>query len=228
MDSSKVLFPISVDSKRFGTDETVAALNNIPSGHDEIIFLIADGLQIYNKASQVDDGKPLNNILKSFKLKNDYYIEREKWLQTVKSKCDEKIIQPTWTIKNIFSVSDNVFHNIYRNVFIAYLAIDDFRNDIVKTAKKHRAKFSQSNTDYSLDLSIAYIIEEIALNLRMRVVDIIQDEYYLGELPIPLTNLYKGNYEVDVFTLSGIEKTNSKFSFYHSPDTAKFVSWVKI
>ncbi|MBS1643212.1 MAG: hypothetical protein JSR11_12120 [Bacteroidetes bacterium] len=229
MDKSIILFPISVDSRRFGTEETVSALNNIQSNCDEMIFLIADGLQVYNKASQIDDGKPLTNIIRNFNLKNDYYSEREKWLmQTIKPQCETHISEVSWTVKNVFSISDNIFHNIYRNVIIAYLAIDDFRNDIVKTAKKHRSKFSQSVTDFALDLSISYIIEEIALNLRMRVIEKIKSEYYLGDLPSPLTNLYLGRYEIDVFTLAGVEFSSFKFDFFHSPNTNKFTRWTRV
>jgi hypothetical protein len=57
----KALFPISVDSKRFSTEETINALNNIEPV-DEIIFLIADGLQLYNKAAQINIGNPLEGI----------------------------------------------------------------------------------------------------------------------------------------------------------------------
>lgn len=224
----KALFGISVDSKRFGTDETVSALNSISPNHTELTFLIADGLQLYNKATQYEHKKELRDILEKFRLKNDYYLEREKWLQTVKTKVKDEISQLPWEVKNIFSISDNLFHNIYRNVIIAHMALDDLRFDIKITAEEHRKKYPNSSSDYDINLSIAYIIEEIAINLRLRVVERIETEYYLGKLPEPLLNLYKNKYKVDVFTLCNIEKFDMNFEFYHSPDTETFDGWISV
>ena len=50
MTFNKALFPISIDSKRFNTIETINAINKIEKYYDEIIFLIADEIQIYNKS----------------------------------------------------------------------------------------------------------------------------------------------------------------------------------
>jgi Zn-finger domain-containing protein len=168
--------------------------------------------------------KELNN----FVLKNDYYVEREKWLHSLKSKITPPIADSIWTIKNIFHVSDNVFHDIYRNTFISYLAIEYFRNDVIETAKKHREHINERYTKYDLELSVAYVIEEIAINIRLRVIDNIDAEYYLGELPKPLLKLYKNKYQVNVLTIAGKQKSDIEFKFFHSPNKLEKHHWIEV
>jgi hypothetical protein len=213
---NKALFPISVDSKHFGTEETINALNNISIPYSEIVFLVADGLQLYNKAAQSStNDSSLNTIISNFKLNNNYYVERERWLQSVKSKTNNLVSNAYWNITNIFLISDNVFHDIYRNIFVSYLSLGNFRNDVIHAAKKHRKRISKQFSEYDLELSIAYIIEEIAVNLRLRVVEKIEAEYYIGSLLEPLVNLYFGKYDIDVFTLAGVSKYEMEFKFYY-------------
>jgi hypothetical protein len=227
MPSSKILFAISVDSKRFGTNETIHALNLIPNKYDEFHFLIADGLQLYNKAAQVDNGKPLNSILTNFRLKNDYYVERERWLKNIKPHLNQIVSTSHWNILNNFSVSDSLFHDIYRNVFISFLTLPDFKQDILDAALKHRKKYEGTDAQFYIDLSTAYIIEEIALNLRIRVINNVNDEFYLGELPLPLIKLYKNGYQVDVLTLCGLQRNETKFRFFHAPKHDDINLWIE-
>lgn len=226
MNNSKALIPISVDSKRFSTNEVIFALNSISTKHKKIVFLIADGLQLYNKATQVEGGKKIKNIIETFNLRNNYHNERVKWLLQIKSKLFPTISEMSWDFKDMYSISDSEFHKIYRNVVVSYLTIKDFSEDIKLTAVAHCLKVSKNYSELDLNLSIEYILEEIAANLRIRVLGKITTEYYLGELPLPLINLYQNKYEVDVFTLCGKEiNHHAKFEFYHSPDQA-FINWV--
>jgi hypothetical protein len=211
--SEKILFPISVDSKRFSSTDTQAALNAIPLECEEIIFLVADGLQLYNKATLVSS-QNLNNILNNFKIGNQYYTEREKWIKGLKPKILSPLSASTWTITSFSELTDNVFHSIYRNCLIAYFALDNFRNDIIETAKLHRSKYLDFPSDYDTNLSIGYIIEEIALNLRLRVISNIRHEYYMGILPEPLLKLYNDKYDVSIYSICGINKSEEDFFFY--------------
>lgn len=222
----KALFPISVDSQRFSSEETIRALNNIDKNkYSEIIFLIVDGLQLYNKATLLDKGIPLKEVFKKFELKNDYYIEREKWLHNLRLKVSPEIADIKWTITNVLQISDDKYHTIYRNILISYLALDKFRHDIIETAKRHRSRLVEQYSKYDLELSIAYIIEEIAINLRLRVIEGISAEYYIGDQLSPLVNLYANSYDIDIFTLCGIDNNGINFEFYHFPKES--ASWVQ-
>ncbi len=69
----KALIPISVDNPGFSTSLMVSALSALNEKYDELVFLIADDLQLYNKVTNVKSGADLSAVLKTFKEKYDYF-----------------------------------------------------------------------------------------------------------------------------------------------------------
>ncbi len=82
-----------------------------------------------------------------------------------------------------------------RSVWLLYRVDSKFAEDINIIADKFVLKRGWNTTGkLAMEMSIAYLIEEVALNLRIRVGDAIDDEYYLGETLNVLPRLYRGEY----------------------------------
>ena len=131
------------------------------------------------------------------------------------------------TIEFFSLLSNKLYHEIYRNIYISYITIDNFKNDIINTAREH-IENNNNPSKNSLDLSIAYVLEEIAINLRIRVVENVYDEYYMGKLPKPLIDLYSGKYGIDIFKVCNKKNKDVTFNFYHSPFYNPSNYWVEI
>lgn len=220
----KALFPISVDSKRFTTSSVIPALQAFVPQFQQVIVLIADGLHLYNKAQNVSDGMGLSNAIQEFNVRGAYFEQRRKWIDQV---CAKIIVSHKieWRVLNINAVTDEVFYPIYRNVVIAFNTIDPFRHDVQEAAKAHSLKRAALPSAQEVRLSEAYILEEIAVNLRIRVVEDVEAEFYMGEYLGVLQDLYQGKYGIDVRMLSGIRDARPDFHFFRFVNTALRREW---
>jgi hypothetical protein len=75
-----------------------------------------------------------------------------------------------WTLIGIDDISDPKCFNIFRNVMLAYYSIPSFRNDVDRSAHSHaQSRESRYPTDTLEHLSRGYLLEEIALSIRVHV-----------------------------------------------------------
>ena len=213
----KALFPISLNNQRFSTENVVEAYNNINSKYENITFIIADQLQLYNKALRVNNEYSVSNVLSDFRKKTNYFEERKVWLERLKMKVNNSILRE-WEILSIDDiVEDSTTFTIFRNILVAYYSDEQFANDI----KHYAYDFAyQKNTNYTfekvLQLSTGYLLEEIALNIKLKVIDKIFDEFYLGDYAYPILKLFKNVYNFTVFDIvgTGQPKDFNEFRFY--------------
>jgi len=225
--SRKALFPISVDNPGFGTEFTVGALSAIKETYDEIVFFVADELQVYNKVSRAKNGEELTHALALFAEKNVYFAERKQWLGKLKTSLPKNVRAATWTFAHISTFIDRRFYNILRNVTIAFETIPLFQNDIKTAAEQYCIRTKGEFSAIEKRLSELYIIEEIAVNIRMRVVEQIEAEYYPFKYPKPLRRIYTGDYGISVFALAGMPERNFEFIFYDFSSTPPRPAWNK-
>lgn len=213
----KALFPISLNNQRFSTENVVVAYNSISSEYDNITFVIADQLQLYNKALRVNKEYSVSNVLYDFRKKTNYFEERKIWLERLRIKVNNSNLR-TWEIISIDDiVEDATTFTIFRNILVAYYSDEIFSNDIKHFANNFAIK---KNTNYSFDkvlqLSIGYLLEEIALSIKLKVVNKIFDEFYLGDYAYPILKLFNGEYDFTVFDIADLEKPKNfkNFKFY--------------
>jgi len=225
--TKKALFPISIDSAQFTTLLTVPALRPITSKYDEIIFLIADSLNLYNKACAVKDEVALQDMWEDFsRLKKLYFKQRRKWLRKVRKHIGEDHIKGKWIILGVDDLTDSFFFTIYRNLLTAFHTVKAFRQDVERTARKYCSRNTISvSPEIKRGLSEAYILEEIAINVRIRVLEKVSSEFYLGDYLPPVLGLYEGKYGIDVFTLAGVSNNDVQFDFFHLVRTASGLCW---
>jgi hypothetical protein len=222
----RALFPISLDSKSFRTSAVVPALKPICEDYKEVLFLVADSLQVYNKACLVGVFENLGSVLQEFeKLRNGYLAQRSKWLARL-----QKMADPAGTVKwrvvSFYDFMDKEFCAVYRRVLLAFHTLDPLRRDIEETASEHRKKrHSFGKPEMEQRLSEAYVLEEIALNIRVRVLESVESEFYVGEYLPPLLSLYKGSYDIDVFTIAGVPIRETQFRFFSLVEKTDRSSW---
>lgn len=197
--SDQVLFPISVGNKAFKTAQAVAALDAIELPFDEIIVFVADRLQLYNKSGAVTDGTTFRAAMTS--ARPNHVLEREKWFRRVfqlslaaKGGAKAKVI-------GVDDITDAAFFTIYRNIVVAFAAVPDFRRDVTANAAVYLRQHRQAWSDSVQRLSEGYILEDIALNLRLHLIGGLRREYYLGRYLPVLVALYGAQYGFSITSL---------------------------
>ncbi|WGH75655.1 hypothetical protein P8625_00390 [Tenacibaculum tangerinum] len=227
---NKAFFPISVDNKNYSSKNLSALIKIILELDDcRPYFLIADNLQLYNKVKQTN--KELSFIVQNFKTKNQYFPERVKWINKVFKRdfpqIDESVFKK-WKIKNVSEITDHKFFNIYRSLLILFNVDDEFRNDLSEAAENHTIYESIDSTELQIRLNRLYVLEEIAINLRMRVFNKLYSEYYLGQLPSVLTKIYYEKYSLNIKDLTGKNLSGLDFKFYEGKVEFDNIIWNKI
>ena len=222
----KALFPISMSNQHFSTTNTKEALKGIFEQFDEWIFLIADQLQFYNRAYRVAEGASLQRLLLDMRPSSQFSNQRRRWLQKVKVRLGEIAQQHRWRILSVDELADSQCYAILRNVTIAFHTVDVLHQDIIEAAAEHtRQRQHVRFVDCMERLSLAYILEEIALSIRLRVIEKVEAEFYMGEYLKPVLRLYRNQYPIDVFSLAGQQEEETRFDFYDFKEVEGRISW---
>jgi hypothetical protein len=223
----KCLVPISVGSDLFRTNIFLQALRPLLSRHSCFIFLVADEIQIYNKISRINSAAEFVKTLNSFRSKNQYIEERQVWIDRVFSGLKQEDYKvPEWSVFGIDNFIDKEFYHVYKSVLLMYESVSAFKYDIIEAARLHVEKYNNiQDHERQVNLAIYYLLEEIAVNIRLRVCEKIFYEYYIGENLLPLIKLYHGLYDLKVEELIGYFPSSKPFLFYHyinSPDSQQW------
>jgi len=212
--AKRALFPISVSNQAFSTRRVLPALQALLSSYAEVVIFVADHLQVYNKALQITDGAGLSKIIGEFGLKQDYREQRIKWIQRMTSRmqgCEAS----HWKLIGVDDITDFKCFNIFRNVMVAYYGVCCFQEDVNRSARYYaRSRYPQYPLEIREQLSRAYLLEEIALNVRLHIDDGIDDEYYMGEQLGILVNLYHSKYGFNAFDLANVSGNGRKIRFF--------------
>jgi len=213
----RMLFPISVGNRRFSFDRVRSALRPLLSGqYSECVFLIADQLHLYNKVRHVASGQELGKALNQFRTRNRELETRKAWLRNLEESFRREGDSKSWTIISSNDVSDVNYAHVHRRLLAAFSAVRSFRDEIQSTARTFLSnRFGDEVNETWCRLSEYYLIEELALNVRVRIWNDIRDEYYLGDFHSPLLRLYGGAYGFTVGDLTGKEVNGLDFRFHH-------------
>jgi hypothetical protein len=213
----KTLFPISLNNLSFSTEKVVGALKPLMYEYEEIVFIIADQLQLYNRAVSAKDGNDVALVIQQFNSGKSLYEQRSIWLNRIKTNIGIESITKKWTVRGLDEIADHYYFSIYRNVLLLFYTCNEFNQDIKKDAENFLVnKIDINIDDYArrINLSVSYILEEIAASIRLHVNENIFNEHYLGtDLPT-IINLYNGRYGIDVFSLAGKQTKKAEWTFY--------------
>lgn len=176
---------------------------------------MADRLQIYNKALRISNGADLPDLIRDFEGHQHYLEQRARWIGRLTSELPDPIPAEKWVVKGVEEFADAECFHIFRNVMLAYYTLEDFRQDINDAAATHAmARSDEYPLERRLSLSRGYLLEEIAISLRIHVIDGIKDEFYLGEQATPVLRLYAGEYGVQPYDLAQTPFDGAEHRFY--------------
>lgn len=212
----RMLFPISVSNKRFSFERVRSALRPLlADGYEELIFLIADKLYLYNKCRRVVSGQDLGITLRDFTGRNRELETRKAWVRNLEKSFKREGENNLWTIVSSDDVSDERYAHVHRRLLIAFATIGIFREEIKSTTRSFLSdRFGSELKEEWLRLSEYYLLEELALNVRVRVWGNIHDEFYLGDYHAPLVRMYAGHYGFSVADLTDMDVRGSDFRFH--------------
>lgn len=188
----KAFFPISVTTRLFSSDRMKQALPYLEPQYKEFIFLIADRLQMYNDAISIR--KAEIDIYRSWAHRpSSLFTQRAKWLKKVLHECgiDESRVM----ILSIDDIADGEAFLTFRKLLVFYNLNHDFHEAIEGEAHDATDR-KASYIDYELvrRMSRIYVLEEIALNIRIRSRFNVYDEYYLGPQMKIFPDIYHGRF----------------------------------
>ncbi len=213
------LIPISVGNQRFSTDYMLRIITPILNKYQNIYFLVADKLHIYNKVRKGITNNSISFILNDYRNRNRDYELKEIWINRILGTFNKR--DRSYKIFGIDDVTRENYFEIYRNIQILFNTHEQFRTDVINSANKYLSNKNIQNSKLDSDLSVLYILEEIAINIKLRVASRIYSEYYSESYHPPLINLYKNKYECSISDIVG-EKINSlNFKFYNYNDEAE-------
>jgi hypothetical protein len=207
------LFPVSLDSKLFRTSIARPALDAIVQDYDHILFLITDSLQIYNKIWSKKQRSVSAAFAEFDQLRQSYLAERMQWIARLERQVGAHSSE--WAVRSSYEYMDADFWKVYQRIVTLHCLSRELREDIERSAVRHVIKQGQVRASRATKrLSEAYILEEMALSIRVRVFGRIGSEFYLGEYPRPLIRLYDASYGIDVSALAGINTGGLEFNFF--------------
>jgi tRNA-dependent cyclodipeptide synthase len=212
----KALFPISLANQSFSTYNVEPAIRSVASNYSSIYVLIADDLQIYNfvaRHAQMVTGFSFREAEKSA---TRLMSERTAWFNRLRLKVGEVGAHVSWHLLSIKSVADARAYRILRNVRILYDLDDSFRFDVDEWAESFLRTRRRAILDIGVQrrMSIQYILEEAALSMRLRVVNKIYDEFYMGSTTKPIQKIYAGEYLASAFDLALVGDGLDRFRFF--------------
>jgi hypothetical protein len=222
------LLPISVDSTAFSSIDYAAAIDALPVTPNRALFLVADRLQIYNKAADSTDR--IGSLIARFAASQRYLIERRKWLARIRGRSTFLSTCQEVRVEGIAEFADAECFKVLRNVRILFELDQSFHHAVSETAELFASRTQGTKSEFGRRhaLSIAHTLEEIALNIRIRVHEGVSDEFYPGDYPLPLLKLYQGAYDASVFELAEITPKGVPFAFYSLGRGNGAPTWVRV
>jgi len=222
-----VLFPISIANRTFSTENVRQGLANLPPYVSKVTFLVADWLQLYNKVNNCSQTATLGSIIRDYNKRNKDLEYRHKWLEKLLESSHNLTI-PSYEIFGMEHYFDAAYANVFRNINILKSVDKRFSRDITNAANLFFSTGNKVKNDVALKLSEQYILEEIALNIRIRVIENIHEEYYFGSYPLPMIKIYTNSYLANAKELTGNDVlTNTPFKFFSIKDLKSY-KWEQV
>lgn len=221
------LFPISLSNQAFSTENVLPLLAPLFAEYERIVFLVADQLQIYNRALRLNDVH-LPELIRHFDGSRQYLEQRTRWLERLTDAVVAPIHPAHWEVIGIDELADADSYRIFRNVMLTYHAAPEFREDVNCAARQHAAnRETEIPIERSEQLSRGYLLEEIAISVRLHAVEGIKDEFYIGDQAFPILRLYRGDYGISPEDLAQV-KRNGEDRFFTLAKPGSASPWCQV
>ncbi len=194
MPENKAFVGVSLDSRTLNRSWLRQALRFILDRHRELLFLIADDLYLYNFCGDAEAGQPLD-LPGAERRTHDKGGEFTRFVHSEVAKLppsDQGKVQiQAWS-----RYSDSVYVHLLRKLNIAYGMLSPFRQALDKTARAYlRHLVHDRRGERNAENSIRFLLDEMAMCLRVTEVEGYCHEYYPVEELKVLTDLYQGAFQ---------------------------------
>lgn len=212
--SGNAFIGVSLDSKLFSRAWIHYAINFVLQKHHTLLFLLADDLLRYTRTAKTIDGRTLLNIPETTHLISKRRLEFERFMNTELQHIDDTAKNRVH-VRRWNSFTDNTYVQILRNLQIAYTTIVPFQHCVNDVAMGHIKKtFAKLHFPNSLQISAAFLLDEVAMCLRITEMGEFSFEYYPSKQIDILSEIYSDtfkDYGLSVETLTGIDNRMRHF-----------------
>jgi hypothetical protein len=186
---------------------------------DKVMFLVADELQIYNRVAAASADPDLVTMVDTARESLRFRAERERWLKRLRSKLVGWPSTQRWVVKSWHEAADARAFRVLRAVHIMHAVDSRFRADVGRNvAMFSDFHFKGGDEETVRRMATHYVLEEIALNIRLRVYQKIYSEFYMGRTFEMFKRVYAGDYSKSVYDLAGVSEPRHKPTF-------QFLEW---
>lgn len=192
MESTKAFVGVSLDSKAFTRLWVRDALVHLCAHYDQVIVVLADELFAYTRATELQGDRTIVHFPSSREAANRLSEERMRFFQRERKRLpaqDAMRVQ----ILQWKDYSDATYASLWRQLWTAYFVLDRFRDVVHKAASRHTLRAIQGEqTPAHAEVSAAYLLDEMAMCLRITEVEGYSAEYHPGADLSVLRDLYAG------------------------------------
>jgi hypothetical protein len=209
----KAFVGISVGCKIFTKPWVKKALYFMLDRHKSVLFLLADELLRYTRVARIEEEGVKLEIEKTSKIIKE---RSEQWQKFLISEINQFFpkSESCVEIRNWSYFSDSLYSYLLRNLFIAYEQITSFRDEVNKVAESHIALIGDTSIPTILPhLEAMFILDEIAMCLRVTELDEYRFEYYPSDQIEVLKQLYCGNFQKYGLTVNALTGSPIKREF---------------
>jgi tRNA-dependent cyclodipeptide synthase len=203
---------VSLDNKLFSGAWIRYAIELILERHESLIFLLADDLLRYTRTAAFVDDECVLDFDGANKKTEKRRSEFRKFLKRHIDRL-ELPLRDSITIKVWSDFSDHVYVDILRNLHIAFCAIPLFTEAVNIAAEAHVIQAGVA-TPSSLQTSAAFILDEVAMCLRVTEMEGHANEYYPSKDINVLTALYADKFSHHGLTVENLVRGPRRRAFF--------------
>ena len=203
----KAVIGVSLGCKLFTKDWIRLAIMQLSERHESILFVLADELLRYTRSAHIVEDRVELEIQRT----SSIITERSKeWAKCILSERNRVVDNGTSLIqvRKWADFSDNSYCNLLRN----------FRSVVDDVARAHISLLKDKAMPHiTTRLDAMFILDEIAMCLRVTELDEYHFEYYPSEEIEVLTQMYRGEFKSSGLTVEALTGVSAKRKFQILP-----------
>ncbi len=190
--SGNAFIGVSLDSRLFSREWIRFALPRLLAKHRSVLFLLADDLLLYTRSVERAKDRLALDFVEANKLVITRSMEYRRFLESeaerVRGCGGERVKVKSW-----MEFADRVYVDLLRRLTIAFHTIEDFRISVMGIVDKHKVKVPVVKHFSGIEgASAQFVLDEIAMCLRVTEKDCFHFEYYPEEQIGTVAELYDG------------------------------------
>ncbi len=191
---TKAFIGVSLDSKLFTREWVRMAIHYIMMQNSHLVFLLADDLLPYTRSLAIEKSYPILDFVSIWKKSAQIAEQKNKFLVSEIERLSFAT-QKRVKVVNWAYYSDSTYARILRRLRIAFEVIDSFRETITDVALQHRTKLGNPSPNMEEKrASTAFLLDEIAMCLRVSEVEGYANEYSPYSDMSAIRDLYSGKF----------------------------------